>query len=79
HHHLAALRGASARPQRLHTPDVDEPLGLADRVVELAPQPGRIAATLAIDLPRPRRRAAAAFADHRRALLDALARADRRC
>ncbi len=77
--HVAALWGGSAGALLLVTHDVDEALVLADRVVVLAPQPGRIAATLAIDLPRPRRRAAAAFADHRRALLDALARADRRC
>jgi len=77
--HVAALWAGSAGALLLVTHDVDEALVLADRVVVLAPHPGRIAATLAIDLPRPRRRDAAAFADHRRALLDALARADRRC
>jgi ABC-type nitrate/sulfonate/bicarbonate transport system ATPase subunit len=38
------------------THDVEEALYLADRVIVLSPRPGRIAHTLAVDLPRPRRR-----------------------
>jgi sulfonate transport system ATP-binding protein len=77
--HVAALWAGSAGALLLVTHDVDEALVLADRIVVLAPHPGRIAATLDVALPRPRRRDDAAFADQRRALLDALARADRRC
>lgn len=56
------------------THDVDEAIILADRVVVMQPNPGRIAATIAIDLPRPRSRTDAAFDGVRHAVLSALDR-----
>jgi sulfonate transport system ATP-binding protein len=43
------------------THDVEEAVTLADRVVILKPQPGRIDAIVEIDLPRPRNRASFAL------------------
>jgi sulfonate transport system ATP-binding protein len=77
--HVAALWAGSSGALLLVTHDVDEALVLADRIVVLAPHPGRIAATIAVDLPRPRRREASAFAASRRRVLDALAHAETRC
>jgi sulfonate transport system ATP-binding protein len=56
------------------THDVDEAIILADRVVVMEPNPGRIAATLNVDLPRPRSRTDAAFDGLRHEVLSALDR-----
>lgn len=45
------------------THDVDEAVLLADRVVVMRPNPGRLFDDIAVDLPRPRNRTSAAF-DH---------------
>ncbi|SDR43906.1 sulfonate transport system ATP-binding protein [Burkholderia orbicola] len=46
----------------LVTHDVDEAVYLGDRVVTMAPRPGRIARIVDVALPRPRRRDSPAFA-----------------
>jgi NitT/TauT family transport system ATP-binding protein len=43
------------------THDIEEAVYLADRIVILKPSPGRLAADLKVDLPRPRDRHTAAF------------------
>lgn len=59
-HHVTAL---------LVTHDIDEAVALAQRVVVLDPRPGRVRRVHEIDLPYPRDRASARFAEHRAALL----------
>ncbi len=50
------------------THDIDEAVYLADRVIVLAGSPGRLVATLDVDIPRPRRRSDPALAKAARAL-----------
>jgi sulfonate transport system ATP-binding protein len=56
------------------THDVEEAIALADRIVVMRPQPGRVADEIAIDLPRPRDRQSAAFDFAKRRVLAALDR-----
>jgi sulfonate transport system ATP-binding protein len=51
------------------THDIEEALTLADRIVVMEGQPGRIAAEVSIDLNRPRTRGNTTFNDKREAVL----------
>ncbi|QPF75494.1 ABC transporter ATP-binding protein [Roseateles sp. DAIF2] len=54
------------------THDVDEALYLADRVLVMAPRPGRVQQELQVELPHPRERAGAEFAALKKQVLAAL-------
>ncbi|HMK81676.1 MAG TPA: ABC transporter ATP-binding protein [Xanthobacteraceae bacterium] len=56
------------------THDVEEAIVLADRVIVMRPQPGRVFAEIAIDLARPRDRQSAAYDFAKRRVLAALDR-----
>jgi sulfonate transport system ATP-binding protein len=56
----------------LVTHDVEEAVYLGDRVVVMAPRPGRIAASFSIDVPRPRDRASLALAGYRNTVMASL-------
>ena len=53
---LAGTLATQPRTVVLVTHDVEEAIVLADRVCVLSPRPGRIVATLDVDVPRPRKR-----------------------
>jgi sulfonate transport system ATP-binding protein len=53
----------------LVTHDVDEAIYLGDRVVTMAPRPGRVKRIAHVDLPRPRERSDARFVRLREQIL----------
>jgi ABC-type nitrate/sulfonate/bicarbonate transport system ATPase subunit len=61
HEQLLRVREQAQLTVLLVTHDVEEAVALADRVVVMAPRPGRIHALLEPDLPHPRRRTDAHF------------------
>jgi sulfonate transport system ATP-binding protein len=56
------------------THDVEEAVVLADRIIIMAPRPGRVITEIAADLPRPRDRQSPAFELVKRRVLAALGR-----
>jgi NitT/TauT family transport system ATP-binding protein len=60
---LARIHGATGKTILFVTHSIDEAVYLADEVVAITGKPGRLAATVAIKTPRPRKRNAAEIAD----------------
>jgi NitT/TauT family transport system ATP-binding protein len=65
---LQRIQATTGKTILFVTHDIDEAVTLADRVVVLAGAPGRVAAELAVTVPRPRRRRDAALAEAARQL-----------
>nr|WP_289852575.1 ABC transporter ATP-binding protein [Mesorhizobium liriopis] len=76
--HLIRLWQHHKRTFLLVTHDIEEAVALADRVVVMKPDPGRLAAEIPLDLPRPRLRSSAPFQAAERAVRGALSDALRR-
>ena len=68
------IQAATGKTVLFVTHDIDEAVTLADRVVVLAGKPGRVAAEVRIDLPRPRRRRDGALLEAARRLRGELSR-----
>ncbi|WP_027136113.1 ABC transporter ATP-binding protein [Geminicoccus roseus] len=69
---LDRIRGEDRPALLLVTHDLEEATALADRVVVLQGQPGRIVLDLPVDLPHPRDRRAQRFQEHEALLARAL-------
>ncbi len=70
--HLLDLWAETKPTLVLVTHDIDEALLLADRIVVMRPNPGRIARIFPVALPRPRDRLSAFFEEEKRGILRAL-------
>jgi len=72
HEHLLDLWNAFRPTLVLVTHDAEEAVFLADRVLVMQPHPGRIAASIDVDLPRPRDRYGSGVEQMKRRVLWAL-------
>jgi sulfonate transport system ATP-binding protein len=70
--HLLDLWAETKPTLVIVTHDIDEALLLADRIIVMRPNPGRIARIVPVALPRPRDRLAAFFEEEKRGILRAL-------
>jgi sulfonate transport system ATP-binding protein len=76
--HLLDLWSENRPTLILVTHDVDEAIVLADRILVMRPQPGRLYEEIVTDLPRPRDRQSASFDHVKRRVLAALDRSMQR-
>ncbi len=67
---VAKIVGLEALTMVIVTHDIDEAVAMADRVLIMSANPGRIVGEMAIDLPFPRNRAGAEFSSRREQLMN---------
>ncbi|MFC4542809.1 ABC transporter ATP-binding protein [Halosolutus amylolyticus] len=67
---LLDIWGQTGKTVLFVTHDVEEAVKLADRIVVMADDPGRVREIVEVDLPRPRSRADEAFGEHYERVLD---------
>ncbi len=67
---VAKIVGLEELTMVIVTHDIDEAVAMADRVLIMSANPGRIVGEMAIDLPFPRNRASAEFSSQREQLMN---------
>ncbi len=67
---VAKIVGLEKLTMVIVTHDIDEAVAMADRVLIMSANPGRIVGEMAIDLPFPRNRASAEFSSRREQLMN---------